>query len=77
MRSPKIVLDNLASQSNRSDYKFRRLYRNLYNKEFYLSAYGRIYSKEGNMTKGSDGQTIDGMSLERVEELSDSLKDFS
>lgn len=77
MRSPKIVLDNLAKQSTREEYKFQRLYRNLYNIEFYLMAYAKIYSKEGNMTEGVDGQTIDGMSLERIEKLIEKLKDYS
>ncbi|MFD5854325.1 reverse transcriptase domain-containing protein [Cytobacillus pseudoceanisediminis] len=77
MRSPKVVLDNLAKQTIRKDYKFQRLYRNLYNMEFYLIAYAKIYSKEGNMTEGVDGQTIDGMSLERIEKLIEKLKDFS
>jgi group II intron reverse transcriptase/maturase len=77
MRSPKVVLDNLAKQTTREDYIFQRLYRNLYNTEFYLIAYAKIYSKEGNMTKGADGQTIDGMSLERIEKLIEKLKDYS
>jgi group II intron reverse transcriptase/maturase len=77
MRSPKVVLDNLAKQTTRENYIFQRLYRNLYNIEFYLTAYAKIYSKEGNMTEGADGQTIDGMSLERIEKLIEKLKDFS
>ncbi|MFQ6584965.1 reverse transcriptase domain-containing protein [Priestia megaterium] len=77
MRSPTVVLDNLAKQATRQDYKIRRLYRNLYNVEFYLIAYAKIYSKEGNMTKGADEKTIDGMSLERIERLIESLKNYS
>ncbi|PGM50802.1 group II intron reverse transcriptase/maturase [Bacillus cereus] len=77
MRNPKIVLDNLVLKSREEDYKFTRLYRNLYNKEFYLIAYSNIYTKEGNMTKGTDGKTIDGFSLERVNELINKLKDES
>lgn len=77
MRSPNTVLDSLAKQSKREDYKFERIYRNLYNTEFFLMAYSKIYAKEGNMTQGVDGQTIDGMSLERIERLIDSLKNFS
>ena len=30
----------------------------------FYAAYQHIYAKEGNMTKGSNGQTIDSMSLE-------------
>ena len=77
MRSPNTVLDSLTKQSTRENYKFERIYRNLYNVEFYLMAYAKIYAKEGNMTQGVDGQTIDGMSLERIERLIESLKDCS
>ena len=77
MRSPNTVLDSLVKQSTREDYKFERIYRNLYNMEFYLMAYAKIYAKQGNMTQGVDGETIDGMSLERIEKLIESLKDYS
>ena len=77
MRSPNTVLDSLMKQSVRKDYMFQRIYRNLYNIEFYLMAYAKIYAKEGNMTQGIDGQTIDGMSLECIERLIESLKDCS
>lgn len=77
MRSPNTTLDSLVKQSTREDYKFERIYRNLYNMEFYLMAYAKIYAKEGNMTQGVDGLTIDGMSLERIERLIESLKDYS
>jgi len=40
-------------------------------------AYTKIYAKEGNMTQGVDRQTIDGMSLERIERLIESMKDCS
>ena len=40
---------------------------------FYV-AYQNIYSKTGNMTAGADGKTIDGMSIDRVEQLIGSLK---
>ncbi|MDR0349600.1 MAG: TraG family conjugative transposon ATPase, partial [Tannerella sp.] len=43
--------------------------------EMYYVAYLRIYAKPGNMTPGSDGKTIDGMNLSRIEELIQSLKD--
>lgn len=77
MRNPIAVLESLEKQTKRSTYRFQRLYRNLYNPEFYLLAYSNIYAKPGNMTPGVDGKTIDGMSLKRVEKLIDSLKDYS
>lgn len=77
MRSPQVVISNLANKSQNPSYKYERLYRNLYNREFFLSAYAKLYAKEGNMTEGTDKQTIDGMSLERIDKIIESLKDLS
>ena len=35
----------------------------------------KIYTNKGNMTAGADGQTIDAMSLDRINRIIDSLKD--
>ena len=59
MRSPERVLNSLSEHSKDASYKFERLYRILFNEEMFYVAYQRIYAKEGNMTKGSDGQNID------------------
>lgn len=74
MRNPDVVLNNLVSKSKEENYVFDRLYRNLYNPDFYLKAYANIYAKPGNMTKGSDKKTIDGFSHERINSLIESLK---
>ena len=42
---------------------------------FLLMAYQNIYANKGNMTAGTDGQTIDAMSLDRINRIIDSLKD--
>ena len=77
MRSPNIVLETLSEKSSDSSYKFERLYRNLYNRDFYCLAYQNIYAADGNMTPGSDNSTIDGMSLERMDKIITSMKDHS
>ena len=74
MRNPENVLNSLSKHSKDSSYKFERLYRVLFNEEMFYAAYQRIYSKAGNMTAGADGQTIDGMSIDRIKQLVDSLK---
>lgn len=76
-RSPEKVLNSLTEHSKDLDYKLERLYRILFNEEMYYVAYQRIYAKPGNMTAGSDGKTIDQMSLKRIEKLMASLKDES
>lgn len=77
MRNPEVVLGNLASKAENPKYTFQRIYKNLYNAEFFLTAYDKIYAKEGNMTEGTDGKNIDGMSLEKINKLIESLKDES
>jgi len=77
LRNPVIILKNLSEKSCNGTYKFQRLYRNLYNAEFYLLAYRNICASEGNMTAGVDGKTIDGMSMGRIREIITSLQDHS
>lgn len=77
MRNPERVLNSLSEHSKVSSYKFERLYRVLFNSEMFLLAYHNIQGRQGNMTEGSDGKTIDGMSLKRIENLIDALKDES
>lgn len=40
-------------------------------------AYGNLSAKEGNLTKGTDGATIDGMGMERIRKLIESLRNHS
>lgn len=74
MRSPDAVLNSLQQHATDSNYSYERLYRILYNKEMFLQAYQKIAPKSGNMTKGTDGKTIDGISIERIESIIESLK---
>ena len=77
MRNPNIVLETLSVKSEDSSYKFKRLYRNLYNREFYCIAYLNIHANKGSMTPGSDSKTVDGMSLKRMDNIIASMKDHS
>lgn len=77
MRNPVNVLNSLSMHSKESPYQYERIYRLLYNPEMYYTAYQKVYAKQGNMTKGSDNRTIDGMSLKRIDKLIASLKSES
>jgi len=77
MKKSERVLKALSDHSQSSDYKYERLYRYLFSEEMFAVAYQRIYAKQGNMTPGTDGKTIDEMSLERIEKLILSIKDES
>ena len=43
MRSPEVILKNLELKTKNKEYRFERLYRNLYNPELYLLAYQKIF----------------------------------
>ena len=77
MRSPQTVLENLLRHSLDKTYRYERLYRNLYNPDFYLLAYQNVYTNKGAMTPGIDGLTLDGYGMERVNSVIESLKDHS
>src|SRR4051812_31925513 len=57
--------------------KLERVYRELYEPEHYLQAYGKIYRNRGAMTPGVDGGTADGTSLGTFRSIIASLEDGS
>ena len=77
MRNPISVLKSLEENANIPAYRYERLYRNLYNPEFYLLAYKNIATSQGSMTAGADGMTLDDMSMARINRIIASLKDHS
>jgi len=78
MRTPSHVLKSLEEQSkSNKSYIFDRLYRNLYNPEFYYEAYNNIAKSQGSMTTGTDGMTLDDMTDARIKRIIASLKDHS
>lgn len=76
MQKAKILLSILNQKSkNDKNYVFERVYRNLFNPDFFFEAYAKIYAKEGNMTKGIDEKTIDGFNIEIIKNLIKNLKE--
>jgi group II intron reverse transcriptase/maturase len=51
-----------------------RLYRHLFNPELYLRAYGKIYRNDGAMTPGANAETVDGMSLRKIQGIIEALR---
>jgi group II intron reverse transcriptase/maturase len=51
-----------------------RLYRHLFNPELYLRAYGKIYRNDGAMTPGASAETVDGMSLRKIQAIIEALR---
>jgi len=51
-----------------------RVYRHLFDPEWYLRAYGKIYRNAGATTKGATEETVDGMSIQRIHNIIGLLK---
>jgi len=73
MQSAETVLDVLRERGRRG-LPCDELYRQLFNPQLYLLAYGRIYSNKGAMTPGADAETADGMTLGKIECIIDALR---
>jgi group II intron reverse transcriptase/maturase len=65
MQGAETVLDVIRERGRRG-LPLERLYRQLFNPQLFLLAYGRIYSNKGSMTPGVTGETVDGMSLAKI-----------
>ena len=73
MQSAETVLSVLRERGRRG-LPLGELYRQLFNPQLYLLAYGRIYSNKGAMTPGPDAETADGMTLGKIERIIDALR---
>jgi group II intron reverse transcriptase/maturase len=73
MQNAATVLDVLRERGRRG-LPLDELYRQLFNPQLYLLAYGRIYSNKGAMTPGATGETADGMSLGKIGRIIDALR---
>ena len=73
MQSADTVLGVLRERGRRG-LPLQRLYRQLFNEQLFLVAYGRVYANDGAMTPGADGRTPDGMSLEVIREIIGQLR---
>jgi group II intron reverse transcriptase/maturase len=68
MQEAEVVLSVLRERG-RKGLPCEQLYRQMFNKELYLLAYGNIYSNQGAMTPGASAETADGMSEEKIDQI--------
>jgi len=73
MQNAETVLGVLRDRGSKG-LPCNELYRQLFNPQLYLLAYGRIYSNHGAMTPGSTQETADGMSLEKIGRIIDAMR---
>jgi group II intron reverse transcriptase/maturase len=73
MQTAETVLDVIGKRGVRG-LPVERLYRQMFNPQLFLMAYGKLYSNAGAMTPGVTGETVDGMSLAKIEAIISALR---
>ena len=73
MRSAETVLTIIRERGKRG-LPLEDVYRMLYNPELYLRAYARLYKNNGAMTQGATAETVDAMSLAKIEQLINDIR---
>ena len=73
MQEAEVVLSVLRERGRRG-LPLTQLYRQMFNKDLYLLAYGNIYSNQGAMTPGASAETADGMSEGKIGQITELMR---
>jgi group II intron reverse transcriptase/maturase len=73
MRTADTIL-NIIQDRGKRQLPLDDVYRQLYNPDFYLRSYAKIYKNNGAMTPGTTGETVDGMSLNKIDRVIEALR---
>ena len=73
MQSADTVLGVLRDRG-RKGLPCNELYRQMFNRDLYLLAYGRIYANQGAMTPGTSAETADGMSEDKIDQIIEAMR---
>ncbi len=74
MRTAETALQIIRDRGKRGLLLEEDVYRQLFNPQLYLLAYSRIYKNDGALTQGITEETADGMSLQKIEKLIESIR---
>src|SRR5438876_2200129 len=73
MRSAENVLA-IIRERGRKGLPLEDIYRQLYNPNLYLLAYENLRNNAGAMTPGVTKETVDGMSMRKIQQIIDALR---
>src|SRR5260370_1537942 len=73
MRTAATVL-NIIQERGKRKLPPEDIYRQLYNPSLYLRAYAKLYPNKGAMTPGTTSETVDAMTMAKIEKLIDDLR---
>jgi group II intron reverse transcriptase/maturase len=68
MRNAETIL-GIIRERGRRKLPLGDIYRQLFNRDLYLRAYSRLYRNDGAMTPGATSETVDGMSMARIDAI--------
>jgi retron-type reverse transcriptase len=68
MRNAETVL-NIIHERGKQGLPLEDIYRQLYNPHLYMRAYEHLRTNKGGLTPGVTGETVDGMSFEKVQKI--------
>jgi group II intron reverse transcriptase/maturase len=73
MRKAEAILE-IHQQRGSEGLPLERVYKHLFDREWFLRSYGKIYRNYGAMTKGTTEETVDGMCLQKIHSIIDLLR---
>jgi group II intron reverse transcriptase/maturase len=73
MREAETIL-GIIQERGKQGLPLERAYRLLFNCDLYLMAYGKIYRNTGATTKGTTPETVDEMSLRKIDTIIEALR---
>jgi group II intron reverse transcriptase/maturase len=73
MQNAETVLEIIRSRGSKG-LPLEEVYRQLFNPDLYLRAYGRLYRNAGAMTRGVTAETVDGMSEAKIASIIDRIR---
>ena len=73
MRTADTIL-NIIQDRGKRKLPLDDVYRQLYNPDFSLRSYAKMYKNDGAMTPGTTEETVDGMSLNKIDQVIEALR---
>jgi len=73
MRTAETILDIIRERGKRG-LPVEDLYRQMFNPDLFLLAYGKIYGNKGAMTPGVTTETVDEMSLDKIQAIIETVR---
>ena len=71
---PATTILGIIQERGKKGLPLERVYRLLFNRDLYLMAYGKVYRNDGATTPGSTSETVDEMSLRKIDTMIEALR---